>query len=99
MALLAGQALFNALLYPLVDAHDYQRSWGGPTLVGAWLVHAAVAVPVVVAALGVLRGTVAADRAHERLVSVGRRPAWPILLSAVVAVGSALLLNAWLHQL
>ncbi|EFL29189.1 conserved hypothetical protein [Streptomyces himastatinicus ATCC 53653] len=99
VSLLAGQALFNALLYPLVDAHDYQHSWGGPTLVGAWLVHAAVAVPVVVAALGVLRGTVAVDRAHERLLSVRRRPSWPILLSAVLAVGTALLLNAWVHQL
>jgi len=99
VALLAGQALFNALLYPLVDAHDYQHSWGGPTLVGAWLVHAAVAVPVVVAALGALRGTVAVDRAHERLLSIGRRPTWPVLLSAVLAVGTALLLNAWIHQL
>lgn len=98
VALLAVQGLFNGVLYPLVDAHDHQHSWGGPTLVGAWVVHAAVAVPVGVAALGVLRGMVALDRANEQSLSGVRRRWWPVPLSAVIAVGAVLFFTAWLHQ-
>jgi len=98
VALLAAQGLFNGLLYPLVDAHDYQHSWGGPTLVGAWVVHAAVAVPVAVAALAVLRGMAAVDRANEQSLSGRRRRWWPIPLSALVAVGLVLFFTSWLHQ-
>ncbi|WP_432095999.1 hypothetical protein [Streptomyces sp. bgisy100] len=99
VALLAGQATANGLLYPLIDAHDYEHSWGGPTLVGAWVVHALVAVPVVLAALGVLRGVSAADRALEPPAPGGRRPWWPVALAGVFAVLGVLLVNAWLHQL
>ncbi|MER6028240.1 hypothetical protein [Streptomyces sp. NPDC001851] len=98
VALLAGQGLVNGLLYPVVDAHDYQHSWGGPTLVGAWLVHAAGAVALGVAALLVLRGVAAVDRANEQSLSGGRRRWWPVPLSAVLAVGAVLLAGAWLHQ-
>jgi hypothetical protein len=31
-------------------------SWGGPTLVGAWIVHAMVAVDLQVAGLALIRG-------------------------------------------
>lgn len=98
VALLAGQGLVNGLLYPLVDAHDYQHSWGGPTLIGAWVVHALVAVPVVAVAIGVLWGTAAADRALAPPPGE-RRPHWPVFLSPPLALLAALLLNAWLHQL
>ena len=33
-------ALVRGVLYPLVAADDYENSWGGPTLAGAWAVHA-----------------------------------------------------------
>ncbi|MGH4031619.1 hypothetical protein ACQB60_22100 [Actinomycetota bacterium Odt1-20B] len=98
LALLAGQATVNGLLYPLVDAHDYQHSWGGPTLVGAWIVHALVAVPVVVAALGILRGLVAVDRVNGLAAYGSRRRWWPVPVSLVLAVLAVLLLNAWVHQ-
>lgn len=98
VTLSAAQGLFNGLLYPLVDAHDYQHSWGGPTLVGAWVVHAAVAVPVAVAALGVLRGMAAVDRANEQSLSGRRRRWWPLPLSGLLAVGLVLFFIAWLHQ-
>ena len=74
------------------------RAVGRSALVGAWLVHALVAVPVAALALGVLWGTAAADHALEP--SPGeRRPRWPLLLSAPLAILAALLLNAWLNQL
>ncbi len=31
--------LHSGIFYPLFDAGDLQNSWGGPTLVGAWVVH------------------------------------------------------------
>jgi hypothetical protein len=97
VALPTGQGLVNGLLYPLVDAHDYQHSWGGPTLIGAWAVHALVAVPVVAFAIGVLWGTAAVDHVLDPAPGE-RRPRWPVLLSSALALLAALLLNAWLHQ-
>ncbi len=35
--------LHSGIFYPLFDAGDLQGSWGGPTLVGAWAVHLALA--------------------------------------------------------
>lgn len=96
---LAGQATGNGLLYPLVDDHDYQHSWGGPTLLGAWAVHALLAVPVVLVALGALRGVTLADRALIREVPGERGPWWPIPLAGALGLLAVLLVNAWLHQL
>lgn len=31
--------LHSGIFYPMFDAGDLQDSWGGPTLVGAWVVH------------------------------------------------------------
>src|SRR5918993_1700321 len=44
-------AVLRGALYGLVDHGPYDDSWGGPTRAGAWLAHAAVAVPLAVAAL------------------------------------------------
>ncbi|MFF3255988.1 hypothetical protein ACFYWP_34340 [Actinacidiphila glaucinigra] len=99
VTLLAGQATGNGLLYPLIDAHDYQHSWGGPTLLGAWAVHALLAVPVVLVALGALRGVTLADRALIRDVPGERGPWWPIPLAGALGLLAVLLVNAWLHQL
>jgi hypothetical protein len=35
--------LHIGIFYPVFDAGDLQGSWGGPTLVGAWAVHLALA--------------------------------------------------------
>ncbi len=36
--------LHSGVFYPVFDAGDLQGSWGGPTLVGAWVVHFALAL-------------------------------------------------------
>jgi hypothetical protein len=45
---MAGVAWFlllhSGIFYPLFDARDLQGSWGGPTLVGAWVVHLVLAL-------------------------------------------------------
>jgi hypothetical protein len=36
--------LHSGVFYPVFDAGDLQNSWGGPTLLGAWVVHLALAL-------------------------------------------------------
>ncbi len=99
IVLISAQAAVNGALYPLVDAHDYQHSWGGPTLVGAWAAHAALAVPIVVAAVWLLRALVALGT-QDRPSSAGSPPRSRYLpLSLLVVAAGAVLLVSWLHQL
>ena len=56
--LITLQALINGVLYPLVDAQNYQHSWGGPTLTGAWTVHLFISLLFIPALLWMLRGLV-----------------------------------------
>lgn len=47
LAALAGpNTLRNVLLYPITDGDDVARAWGGPSLAGAWAVHAALALVI-----------------------------------------------------
>ncbi|WP_407548725.1 hypothetical protein QOM21_06190 [Streptomyces sp. Pv4-95] len=99
IVLISAQAAVNGALYPLLDAHDYRHSWGGPTPVGAWAAHAALAVPIVVAAVWLLRGLVALG-ARNRPSSAGSPPRNRYLpLSLLVVAAGAVLLVSWLHQL
>ncbi|SDS97397.1 hypothetical protein [Jiangella sp. DSM 45060] len=84
--------------YGLVDPGPYDDAWGGPSRSGAWLVHAAVAVPIGLAAGGLL---VAVERLRRRLVQQDRDEptTWwvrPAALGAVVLAVVWLLL--WLQQ-
>lgn len=36
--------LHSGIFYPVFDAGDLRGSWGGPTLLGAWLVHLALSL-------------------------------------------------------
>jgi hypothetical protein len=36
----------NGVLYPIFDSANLNHSWGGPTLAGAWAVHFALGVGV-----------------------------------------------------
>ncbi|MGY4103237.1 hypothetical protein ACW2Q0_27305 [Nocardia sp. R16R-3T] len=98
LAFLATIAVVRGIFYPLIADNDLEHSWGGPTLAGAWAVHALLGVgllPVwglVLAGLGVMQ---------VRLTSglLGRHgPWWPIPISLVLVTGGVLLFIAWLHQ-
>ena len=41
--------LHSGIFYPVFDAGDLPGSWGGPTLVGAWVTHLALAVGLLLA--------------------------------------------------
>lgn len=100
LIILAGtQVALNGALYPLLDAHDYQHSWGGPTLVGAWAVHAALAVPTVLGVIWLVRGLVVLS-SHDQERSAAPRPHWwsrPLAV-LLIAAGAALFVG-WIHQL
>ncbi|MVU82711.1 hypothetical protein GPX89_36445 [Nocardia sp. ET3-3] len=92
-------AAVRGIFYPLIAAHDYQHSWGGPTLAGAWAVHfAGGALPfplwvLLIAGLGVLE-----QRLAQRLLSRSG-PWWPLPVAVVLFAGSVLFFIAWWHQI
>jgi hypothetical protein len=65
------------LAYPLRPGTmgSYRDSWGGPTLAGAWAVHAAVGLLFLFAIPWILKGTTALQsRLTRRLLGAGRYP-------------------------
>ncbi|MET9493064.1 hypothetical protein [Nocardia sp. NPDC006630] len=67
---LAVVALVRGAFYPLLAGDDLENSWGGPSLAGAWVVHAALGVGLFplwslpLAALGIVQ-----RRISQRLLS------------------------------
>ena len=63
------------LAYPLRPGtmDSYQSSWGGPTLAGAWAVHAAGGVAVLFVTPWIVKAiTWLQDRLARRLLGAGR---------------------------
>ncbi|MET8677423.1 hypothetical protein ABZW18_07505 [Streptomyces sp. NPDC004647] len=59
-----------ALGHPFTPDDRFNTSWGGPTLVGAWFIHACVALAHQILALPLIRGlTALQDRASRRLLA------------------------------
>ncbi len=98
LMLLSVLVLVRGLAYPLVAADGHQNSWGGPTLAGAWLVHAVLGVlvaPVFVAMIAVF------GRLQLRLTRTvlgGDRSWWAIPAAVVLAVAGSWFFVAWVHQ-
>lgn len=99
VVLISTQAAVNGALYPLLDAHDYRNSWGGPTLAGAWAVHAALAVPIVLAAVWLLRGLVVLGSCDQESSTVARSHWWSRPLAILLAAAGAVLFVGWINQL
>ncbi|MEV0298492.1 hypothetical protein [Nocardia sp. NPDC050710] len=99
LAFLAVVAAVRGIAYPLVAANDYENSWGGPTLAGAWVVHALLGVGLLPAWTAVLAGLGAIQvRLAGRLL--GRAgPPWPVPVSVLLAAGGVVLFIAWLDQI
>ncbi|MGF6887605.1 hypothetical protein ABIA39_006290 [Nocardia sp. GAS34] len=99
LVFLAGLALVRGLAYPLVGDNGLENSWGGPTLMGAWAVHAAFAVllqpvaAVLLADVGVLQ-----LRLADRLLARGGAW-WPVPAAVALAAAGVVLFVAWWHQI
>lgn len=97
LAFLAVLGSIRGLLYPLVGG-EYSNAWGGPTLAGAWAVHALIALvlaPVIVAviaALGVFQ-----DRLRSRMLD-RTGPSWPVPVAVILTIAGALFFVSWLRQ-
>ncbi|MFG2811839.1 hypothetical protein [Streptomyces sp. NPDC048410] len=96
------EVLFIArgVLYGLVDRGPYDHSWGGPTLAGAWVVHILVALPVAIAALGLLWCIAYLhDRLEARFVRGERIGAWVLPVAVLACLAGAEFVVLWVHQL
>lgn len=58
--------LFRGVLYPAIGADNLEQSWGGPTLIGAWATHLAIAVAALVAVSLVVSMTTSRSRRHSQ---------------------------------
>ncbi|MEV6360894.1 hypothetical protein [Nocardia asteroides] len=99
LTILAGLVLVRGLAYPLVAANAYDNAWGGPTLAGAWAVHAALAVLIAPAFLAVVA---LLGRFQLRLTRtvLGRTPSWWTIPTALaLTAAGTLFFIAWLHQI
>ncbi|MGY0499065.1 hypothetical protein ACWZHB_11270 [Nocardia sp. FBN12] len=99
LAMLSVLVLVRGLAYPLMAADGYENSWGGPTLAGAWAVHAALGVliaPVIVVMIAVF------GRLQLRLTRTvlgGDRSWWAIPAAVALAAAGSLFFVAWVHQI
>ncbi|UFS98570.1 hypothetical protein [Nocardia huaxiensis] len=95
---LATIAFVRGVAYPLFGADGYEHSWGGPTLAGAWAVHAALGVgllpvwAVLLAGIGLLQLRLV----HRVLGRSG--PWWPVPIAVALFLGGVVFFIAWLHQ-
>ncbi|WP_069161096.1 sensor domain-containing protein [Nocardia altamirensis] len=95
--LLAVLGAVRGVAYPLVAGDNYENSWGGPTLAGAWAVHAVLGLGVLPLWFAALAGLGALQ---IRLVrgTLGRvGPRWPVLVAVLLIAGGVLLFVCWLH--
>ncbi|MGQ4600733.1 hypothetical protein [Nocardia sp. R6R-6] len=91
-------AAVRGICYPLVANDNLEDSWGGPTLAGAWVVHAVLGVAVLPVWLLALAGL---GVFQVRLICglLGRNgPQWPAPAAVALAAAAALLVRAWLRQ-
>ncbi|MEC3956477.1 sensor domain-containing protein [Nocardia sp. CDC153] len=91
-------AAVRGIFYPLIAAHDYEHSWGGPTLAGAWAVHfagGALPFPLWVLLIAGL-GWIQLQLTRRLLGRVG--PWWPVPISVLLFLGGTAFFIAWLHQ-
>jgi hypothetical protein len=99
LVLLAGpNAVRNLLLYPITDGGGAARSWGGPTVAGAWAVHAALQLVLLPVELWMIRGlTILQGRLTARLLGADRSR-WVLPVAILVAALGLLLLRGFINQ-
>ncbi len=98
LAFLAVVAAIRGICYPLIAGDNLEGSWGGPSLAGAWAVHAVLGVGLLPVWLLVLAGLGAFQVRLTRGLLGRNGPWWPAPAAVVLAVGGALLFLAWLRQ-
>ncbi|HEX8132870.1 MAG TPA: hypothetical protein VF880_05520, partial [Actinomycetes bacterium] len=85
VALAGPNTVRNVLLYPITDGDSVARAWGGPTLAGAWAVHAAGALLLLPVELWLLRGLAGLQGRLAAQQLDGDRARWVLPVAVVVA--------------
>jgi hypothetical protein len=99
VALAGPNTVRNVLLYPLTDGDEVARAWGGPTLAGAWAVHAALALLLLPVELWLLRGlTGLQGRLAARLLGTDHTR-WVLPVPILIAAVGLVMGRAFLNQL
>jgi hypothetical protein len=75
------------------------ETWGGPTKAGAWAVHAAIAIPIIVLLPFVLRGLGLLQAAAIRRLYGSATSRLVLPATILLAAGGALLFYSWTQQL
>jgi len=99
LAVLLVMAVVRGAFYGFVeDGPLGAGTWGGPTMAGAWAVHAAVSVPIIAGLLFVFRGI---GWLHGALVRrlYGLAGEWVLLATISVCAGCLWLMWSWIQQL
>ncbi|MDO3649590.1 hypothetical protein [Nocardia mangyaensis] len=98
LVLLSALVLVRGLAYPLVSG-GYENAWGGPTLAGSWLVHAALGLLIAPGLLGLVAwsGRLQLRLTRKVLGRVG--PWWTVPAGVMFAVLGAVFFVAWTQQL
>lgn len=99
LALLLVPNTIRNLLYGVFPEGDYSHAWGGPTLAGAWAVHAAGGLALVPVLIWLVRGLTALQRRLAGALLGGHRLGVPLsAASAVTILAGTVLLTAFARQ-
>lgn len=99
LCVLALLGLVRGLLYGVVDSGPYDAAWGGPSLAGAWVVHAVIGVPAAGVALAGVYGLERLQRQLTRPLRGEPLPGWVVPVVLLVCVVAALFGTSFVHQL
>ncbi|MGC4938082.1 hypothetical protein [Kribbella sp. DT2] len=95
-----GLAIVRGPFFGLVEHGPFgPETWGGPTLAGAWAVHAAVAVPVIVLIPLALWGIRSLHATLTRGLYGAPLSWWVRPLAVLIAVAGAAFFVAWVRQI
>ncbi|MGK5737506.1 hypothetical protein [Micromonospora sp. URMC 103] len=91
--------VLRGALYGLVVPGPYDTAWGGPTRVGAWVVHFLVGVPIAAAGLALLIAVAALHQRFTAALDGERLPRWAVPSALVICAAMGLFVVAWLRQI
>ncbi len=99
VAFLVVVGFLRGPLYGFVVPGPYDDAWGGPSLAGAWVVHAAVWVGVGAVAVGMWWAVAALDDRVAAHVRGERSAAWSVPVATALLVAAIGFVWLWSRQL
>ncbi|MEU7767510.1 sensor domain-containing protein [Nocardia sp. NPDC049190] len=98
LVFLAAVVAIRGICYPVIAADNVEGAWGGPTLAGAWVVHAVIGVGLLPVWLLTLAGLGAFQVRLTRGLLGRNGQWWPLPVALLLAAGGGVLFLAWLRR-